>query len=136
MFDYLRKSEKGHIKRISEIYHLIELSNDWPEMSAAAEDMTKERNNIFTDALNQLGNQQKLDTDDLGALKQAVEFERNGKNFYSEQAISAEDPFEKTFYQQLAQEEEEHLHALEDSIQLLEDPQGFFAKYEKGTLSG
>ncbi|OMH37946.1 ferritin family protein [Motiliproteus sp. MSK22-1] len=136
MFDYLKKSEKGHIKRISEIYHSLEQSNDWPAPPAITEDMETERKSIFTDALNQITRQQKLDTDDLSALKQAAEFERKGEHFYSEQATSAQDPFEKAFYQQLALEEELHLRAIEDSILMLEDPQGFFAQYEKGTLAG
>ena len=139
MFDYLRQSEKGHIKRISEIYHALELSGDWPHIEIAealAEQESQQRESIFTNALENIKQQRPLNTDDLDALKQALEFERSGEHFYSEQAKTAEDPFEQAFYQQLAQEEDQHLRSIEDSILMLEDPQGFFAQYEKGTLAG
>ncbi len=136
MFDYLRKSEKHHIQRISEIFHALEHSGSWPEPSSATEAMEAERESIFTDARKRIARQQSLDADDLGALTQAAEFERSGGRFYAQRAESAEDCFERAFYQQLAREENLHLQAIEDSIQMLEDPQGFFARYEKGTLAG
>ena len=139
MFDYLRQSEKGHIKRITEIFHALEESGNWPEIAPSQANLEQEeqlRKSIFTSALESIKQQQKLNTDDLAALKKAAEFERDGGHFYAEQAKSAEDPFEQAFYQQLAIEEDHHLRSIEDSIQMLEDPQGFFSLYEKGTMAG
>jgi rubrerythrin len=138
MFDYLRKSEKEHIKRISQIYQILEQSGDWPQTSAsqASVEQEQQRKTIFTDALTRIKQQRPLNTDDLTALQQAAQFERSGEHFYAERAKIASDPFERAFYQQLAQEENLHLRSIEDSIQLLEDPQGFFSQYEKGTLAG
>lgn len=136
MFEYLHDAEKDHIKRINEIYHQLEQSADWPELTVQPAMTEPQRQSIFTDAIEQIRQHQQLNTDDLGALKQAAEFERNGGQFYSERANATEDPFEQAFFQQLADEEGHHLRAIEDSIQMLEDPQGFFAQFEKGTLSG
>ncbi len=138
MFDYLRQSEKGHIKRITEIYHALEQSGNWPEVASSTAHLEQEqqqRKNIFSSALETIKQQQKLNTDDLDALKKAAAFERDGEHFYAEQAKTATDPFEQAFYQQLADEEDHHLRSIEDSIQMLEDPQGFFSQYEKGTMA-
>ncbi|MEH6822471.1 MAG: ferritin family protein [Motiliproteus sp.] len=138
MFDYLHRSEKDHIQRIRTLYHALEQSGSWPETTASGitEAAELQRKSIFGDAIKSIQQQQSLDSDDLDALKQAAEFERSGEHFYAEQAKRAEDPFEQAFYRQLAQEEDQHLRAIEDSILMLEDPQGFFAQYEKGTLAG
>ncbi len=138
MFDYLRRSEQGHIKRITDIYQALEQSGNWPEIdnSKAEAEAEQQRKTIFSAALERIQQQQSLETDDLDALKQAADFERTGEQFYTERASSATDPFEQAFYQQLAQEEDRHLRAIEDSILMLQDPQGFFAQYEKGTLAG
>jgi len=136
MFEYLRKSEEGHIRRIREIYHTLEQSGIWPEHPPVAEEAGETYKTIFTNALAELDEKQSLDADDIAALEQAAEFERKGENFYAERAEAVTDLFEKNFYTQLAHEEFHHLKAIQDSILMLKDPQGFFADREFGTLAG
>jgi rubrerythrin len=136
MFDYLRKSEDGHIARIKEIHQSLEARGAWPEQVAMDEDMADVRQTIFKAAKAELEATAQIDASDIDALKQAADFERNGEDFYAERAKQVTDPFEKEFYRQLAVEEYHHLEAILDSIQLLEDPQGFFQQQEKGTLAG
>lgn len=136
MFEYLRVSEEEHIKRIRELYHTLEQSEIWPEESPYPNEDDSAHKTIFTQALEELKQTQSLNTDDLDALRKAAEFEERGENHYVEQAKAATDKFEKNFYTQLAEEESHHLRAIHDTIQLLEDPQGFFADREHGTMSG
>lgn len=136
MFEYLRKSEEGHIRRIREIYHALEKSGVWPEQPAMFDETAESHTTIFSQALAELNEKRHLDTNDIEALEQAAEFERRGENFYAEQLETVTDPFERNFYTQLAREEFNHLKAIQDSIQMLKDPQGFFADREFGTLAG
>ena len=73
MFEYLRKSEEGHIRRIREIYHTLEQSGVWPEHPPVAEESGESYNTIFTSALAELKEKQSLDADDIAALEQAAE---------------------------------------------------------------
>lgn len=135
MFEYLRKSEEGHMRRIGEIYHSLEQSGNWPESLPAADDEEAIYKTIFSDAMIELKQQKTVNADDIEALQQAARFEKNGENFYAQRADEVTDLFEKNFYTQLAHEEFHHLKAIQDSIQMLEDPQGFFADREHGTLA-
>jgi rubrerythrin len=136
MFEYLRVSEETHIKRIRDIYHTLEESEKWPEEPPFPEEGDSAHETIFTQALEELKQTQSLNAGDLDALRKAAEFEERGENYYVEQAKVATDTFEKNFYTQLAEEEFHHLRSIHDTIQMLEDPQGFFADREHGTMSG
>jgi rubrerythrin len=138
MFEFLRSSEEGHIARIHEIYREVKHGGAWPAPIEVADADAERRQwqSVFGQALDAIRGQETLAVDDLGALKQAAEFERDGQEFYRACAAGAVDPLEKRFYEQLAHEEYHHLDAISDSIQLLEDPQGFFADREQGTQRG
>ncbi|QKK10526.1 MAG: ferritin family protein [Pseudomonadota bacterium] len=133
MFEYLRESEEDHIARIKEIYQSLETSGSWPESQSDGNHSVAE---IFTQAMEEIKERQAIDTDDIAALNQAADFERRGSHFYQQRADEVTDPFEKAFYTKLAQEEVSHLKSILDSIQFLEDPQGFFGNHEPGTMAG
>ncbi|MCW8907646.1 MAG: ferritin family protein [Sedimenticola sp.] len=136
MFEYLRKSEERHMRRIREIHHSLEESGIWPEQPPLNENRDTQVHTIFSDALEQIRTLDTLDSSDIEALQKAAEFERKGEDFYARRATEAEDPFERNFYTQLAHEEYHHLKAIQDTIQMLQDPQGFFADREHGSLAG
>lgn len=136
MFDYLRRSEERHMRRIREIHHSLEESGIWPEQPALDQERETEIGTIFSAALEALRNRDSVDSSDIEVLQQAAEFERRGEDFYARRATEAEDPFERNFYTQLAHEEYHHLKAIQDTILMLQDPQGFFADREHGSLSG
>ena len=54
-------------------------------------------------------------TDDLQAVKFAMDLEQRGFQFYSNLAVKAVDSREREFYQRLAQEEKQHLRTLEET---------------------
>lgn len=135
MFDYLRKSEERHMRRIREIHHALEESGIWPEQPPLETDPEAIFRTIFSDALERLQSQQSVDSSDIDALRQAAEFERAGEDFYARRAEEVNDLFEKNFYTQLAHEEYHHLKAIQDTILMLQDPQGFFADREHGSLA-
>jgi rubrerythrin len=72
---------------------------------------------------------------DIEALKMAAKMEDDGMRYYQSMANETEDPFEKKFYLLLVNEEGEHYLSLLDTIEFLEDPQGYFSQLERGTMS-
>lgn len=134
MFEYLRASEEDHIARIKEIHQALESGGQWPQSRADGSDHSPSE--IFAQASAELRQKQTIDSDDIAALNQAADFERRGGNFYEQRAAEAADPFEAAFYARLAREEAAHLKSILDSIQFLQDPQGFFGDHEPGTMAG
>lgn len=136
MFEYLRRAEEKHIHRIRTIYHTLKQSGVWPNHQLTVADSDQSFSTIFSNALDRLERQSKLDTNDIQALELAAKFERDGEGYYRRRADEVLDLFEKNFYTQLAHEELCHLRAIENTILMLQDPQGFFAEREGGTLAG
>jgi rubrerythrin len=91
--------------------------------------------NIFAKAMATLDEKVKGTTTDIEALKMAVEMEDQGIKYYQSKADTTDDPFEKKFYHLLTREEGEHFISLLDTIEFLEDPQGYFSQLERGTMS-
>jgi rubrerythrin len=54
-------------------------------------------------------------TDDLQAVRLAMDLEQRGFQFYLSLAAKAVDSREREFYQRLAQEEKRHLQTLEET---------------------
>lgn len=136
MFEYLRKSEEGHLKRISTIYHSLVQLEDWPADTAPTAKKRPVLQTIFTQAHEELKSKASLDSGDIEILQQAIKFEQEGSNYYTKCIELATDAFEKTFYVELEQEERRHITALQDTILMLENPQSFFAERERGTMAG
>ena len=78
----------------------------------------------------------KTDTDDIEAVKIAIDFETKGEEFYRDLSDSVENPVEKEFYSLLASMEREHRLSLEDTLEYFKDPEGWYRMKEKHHLDG
>lgn len=134
VFRYLIKAETKHVKKIEQLYASLEERGKWPDV-ALTRDRGETVDNIFAEAMANLDEKVKGTTTDIEALKMAVEMEDQGIKYYQSKADMADDPFEKKFYHLLVREEGEHFISLLDTIEFLEDPQGYFSQLERGTLS-
>ncbi|MCW8890253.1 MAG: hypothetical protein OQL20_06310, partial [Sedimenticola sp.] len=54
MFEYLRKSEEGHMRRIREIFHSLEQSGNWPQSQPSSDGDEAEYKTIFSNAMAEL----------------------------------------------------------------------------------
>ena len=134
VFRHLIKAEIRHVKKIERLYASLEETGKWPDV-VLTRDRGETVDNIFAEALASLDEKVKGTTTDIEALKMAVEMEDQGIKYYQSKADMADDPFEKKFYHLLVREEGEHFISLLDTIEFLEDPQGYFSQLERGTLS-
>lgn len=118
IFNSLADDELEHIEKIRAIDRSLMKGETWPP---SGDHVTKERRNIFETARTQLDEIVKDRTDDLQAVKIAMDLEQKGFRFYSDLARMAADKSEKEFYQRLASEERRHLQLLEDTWRTLVD---------------
>ena len=134
VFRYLIKAEIKHVKKIEQLYTSLEETGKWPDV-ALTRDRGETIDNIFAQAMANFDEKVKGTTTDIEALKMAVKMEDQGIKYYQSKADMADDSFEKKFYHLLVREEGEHFISLLDTIEFLEDPQGYFSQLERGTLS-
>ena len=134
IFESLIRAEEKHIQKISQLYDSLEETGEWPQVTLVRKE-GKSPDNIFSAAMAGIDEQVKGTMSDIEALKMAAKMEDDGMRYYQSKANQTEDPFEKKFYLLLVNEEGEHYLSLLDTIEFLEDPQGYFSQLERGTMS-
>jgi len=134
IFRSLIKAEEKHVKKIKELYESLEKTGEWPQVILTRSD--KETvGNIFAAATAATKDKAKGISTDIDALKMAAKLEDEGMKYYQSKADETDDDFEKKFYRLLVHEEGEHFVSILDTIEYLQDPQGYFGQLERGTLS-
>jgi rubrerythrin len=78
----------------------------------------------------------KGDSDDLEAVRTAIDFEAKGTKFYAELRDSVSDLKEKQFFDLLSRMENEHYLSLKDTEEYFIDPASWYRKAEHHTLDG
>ena len=134
IFISLIKAEDRHIQKIIQLYDSLTKDGQWPEVALVRE-QKETPDNIFSKAMAGIDASKQSALSEIETLKMAAEMEDEGMRYYRSRADSTEDPFERKFYHLLAHEESEHYISLLDSIEFLEDPQGYFSQRERGTIS-
>ncbi|MGD8372418.1 MAG: ferritin family protein [Syntrophobacterales bacterium] len=135
MFQSIAQDEDEHYKRIQELHTKLQEEGRWPEtipLKVKGTDMKS----ILKKVVESVDTSATADTDDMEAVKIAIDFETKGEAFYSNLRDSVEDPVEKEFYGVLANMEREHRLSLEDTLDYFKDPEGWYRMKEKHTLDG
>ena len=135
LFQSLADDELKHIERLKETFETLTVSEKFTKgpLPLAAE---KQWKNIFEKAKSKIDKVVKASASDIDALKLGIDFEEKGIKYYKKLSEDSKNPFEKKFYQILAQEENEHFLILKDSHELLTNPSNWFEKNEKISLDG
>jgi rubrerythrin len=129
MFEFLIRAEESHIQKINQIYESLEKSGKWTNIILTQEE-EKSGKTVCAEALNSLKENIKGEVNDIQALKLALKMEDESIKFYQCQAEASEDLLEKKFYLLLVNEETDHWLSILESIEYLEDPQGYFHQKE------
>lgn len=129
MFTFLIQSEESHIQKIKQLYNSLEKEGKWPNIIPSREN-TKEAKDVCAAFRSSFKENIQANSNDIQALRLALQIEDEGIKFYQCQAEATEDVFEKKFYLLLINEETDHWLSILDSIEYLEDPQGYFHQKE------
>ncbi len=112
IFQVIAEDELDHIERVKKIYERL-LQSEKQEPTPPVPKISR-LENVFRQAKAQMDSKAILNTDETEAIRLAVQLESKGHEFYKRLAEEATRPFEKTFYQQLAQEESVHFSVLRE----------------------
>jgi rubrerythrin len=135
MFKQIGDDELEHYERLKQLHQKWSKKEKWPETVPL-----KVKNTIVKDILlefvNRVDQSAKGDSDDLEAIRTAVDFEAKGAKFYSELRDSVTNPKEKEFFDLLARMENEHYLSLKDTEEYFLDPVSWYRKMEHHTFDG
>lgn len=91
---------------------------------------------VFSELKEQMMQRVSATTDEKEAVKVALDFEKEGYNFYKKAALEATEEKEKKLFEVLTVEEERHYKLLENTHRFLENTGDWFMWDEHGILEG
>ena len=136
MFAQIAAEELEHHERLKQLADSWRKDKKWPETVPLKVKETAVRS-IFGRAAKASGKAAAGgDSDDLKAVRAAIEFEAKGAAFYAELRDQSSDPKEKAFFGLLADIEHEHYVSLKDTEEFFIDPGAWYQKAESTGLDG
>jgi rubrerythrin len=117
IFETIAEEELGHVKRVRDIFDRTATSEKQALTPLVSEKSNLE--NVFQQAKKNIDQILIPNTDELEAIRLAIQLEIKGHEFYKHLAEMAPSEFEKAFYRQLAEEESHHfsiLHQVEETM--------------------
>jgi rubrerythrin len=135
MFQQIGDDELEHYERLKQLHEMWKRQERWPDTVPLKVKNTIVKN-ILLDLVKKVDESSKGDSDDLEAVRIAIDFEAKGAKFYSELREKVSDPKEKEFFDLLSKIENEHYLSLKDTEEYLTDPASWYRKMEHHTLDG
>jgi rubrerythrin len=135
MFQQIGDDELEHYQRLKELNQKWIKREKWPETVPLKVNQTVVKD-ILLDFLKKADEKSQSDTDDLEAVRTAIDFEAKGAKFYADLRDGVTNPREKEFFGLLATIENEHYLSLKDTEEYLIDPISWYRKMEHHTLDG
>lgn len=118
MFRSFVEDEKSHIKRIQTLFSSQKEAP--PTKEKAGVNVKGRLNSIIQEMAGELEKKVDVNTNDIGAVRLAIEVEERGKDFYERAAGEAKDTVEGDTFHFLAEEEKTHLAILKNTLEYLE----------------
>ena len=135
MFRQIGDDELEHYERLKQLHQKWAKQEKWPETVPLKVKDTVVKD-ILLDFVKKVNEKTKGDSDDLEAVRIALDFEAKGAKFYAEIRDASSDPKEKQFFDLLARMENEHYLSLKDTEEYFIDPVSWYRKMEHHTLDG
>jgi rubrerythrin len=135
MFQQIGDEELEHYKRLKQLHEKWENQEKWPETVPLKVNETVVKD-ILVGLIKKVDKSSVGDSDDLTAVRIAIDFEAKGAQFYSELRDSVSNPKEKQFFDLLSRIENEHYLSLKDTEEYLTDPASWYRRMEHHTLDG
>jgi len=135
MFQQIGDEELEHYERLKQLHQMWSKKERWPETVPlrVKETIVKD---ILVEFLKKADETSKGDSDDLEAVRTALDFEAKGAEYYADLRDQVPDPKEKQFFDLLSKIENEHYLSLKDTEEYLVDPASWYQKAEHHTLDG
>jgi rubrerythrin len=135
MFQQIGDDELEHYERLKQLHQKWAKQEKWPETVPLKVKDTIVKD-ILLEFVKKVDETTKGDSNDLEAVRTAIDFEAKGAKFYAEIRDSVTNPKEKEFFDLLAKMENEHYLSLKDTEEYFIDPVSWYRKAEHHTLDG
>jgi rubrerythrin len=135
MFQQIGDDELEHYERLKQLHQKWTKQEKWPETVPLKVKDTIVKD-ILLEFVKKVDETAKGDSDDLEAVRTALDFEAKGAKFYAEIRDSVTNPKEKEFFDLLSKMENEHYLSLKDTEEYFIDPASWYRKMEHHTLDG
>jgi len=135
MFERIADEELEHYERLQELHEKWVKGEQWPETIPLEVRGTKV-GNILGGIIRKIDETREGDTNDLKAVRTAIDFEAKGSKYYAELSAMVSEPKEKQFFNLLSTIENEHYLSLKDTEEYLTDPASWYRKIEHHSLDG
>ena len=131
MFLSLVEDERRHARMIRALAQGLSLEQDLAAAGPAERIRT-----VFQEARAEPARRGEASADDVAALREAMEMEDRGYEYYRERAAAAADPPERALWEKLAKEESQHHEILQNALGYLEGTGDWFLWEEGGPIEG
>ena len=135
MFKQIGDDELEHYQRLKQLHQKWEKQERWPETVPLKVKDTIVRD-ILLEFVKKIDMTARGDSDDLEAVRTAIDFEAKGAKYYAELRDSVSDLKEKQFFDLLSRMENEHYLSLKDTEEYFIDPASWYRKAEHHSLDG
>jgi rubrerythrin len=135
MFQRIADEELEHYERLQELHEKWVKGERWPE-TVPLEVGGSNIKNILNGIIKKIDETREGDSNDLKAVRHAIDFEAKGSRYYAELSAMVADPKEKQFFNLLSSIEHEHYLSLKDTEEYLIDPASWYRKKEHHSLDG
>jgi rubrerythrin len=129
LFEGFVADELRHLKMLQDIMNNLNID-------VASVHPKQDIKTVFSELKDQMMERVNATTDEIEAVKVALDFEKAGYRFYEQAALEAEDEKEKKLFEVLTVEEQRHYETLENTSRFLEDTGDWFMWDEHGMLEG
>jgi rubrerythrin len=135
MFQQIGDDELEHYDRLKQLHQKWVKQEKWPETVPLKVNDTIVKD-VLLEFIRKVDKTAKADSDDLEAIRTAIDFEAKGAKFYAELRDSVANPAEKQFFDLLSKMENEHYLSLKDTEEYFIDPASWYRIKEHHTLDG
>lgn len=135
MFQQIGDDELEHYERLKQLHEAWSRQERWPETVPLKVQDTAVKD-ILVDFVKNVDEKTNGDSDDLEAVRIALDFEAKGAKFYADIRDASSDPKERQFFDLLSKMEHEHYLSLKETEEYFIDPASWFRKKEHHTLDG
>ncbi len=129
MFLSIAEDEKRHIELLNKLFRKLDMTIEKASPMKAIQ-------SIFAEMKDHMVARVAATTDDMEAFRIAMEMEKQGRDFYRKSAAVAPTPLEKTLFETLADEEEEHFKVFSNTLDFMQNTNNWFLWEEKGVIEG
>jgi len=129
MFLTIVEDEKRHLETLSQIFKGLSIScKDFSPM--------KNIKTVFASMKDEMLKRVEATTDELEAFKIATQMEKEGVEFYQKAALEAKTEKEKTLFEALIKEEQDHYNIFSNTYFFLSDTGSWFMWEEHSIVDG